>query len=379
MDEQEVPEGPSESPVSRHLAGVRRSISAGAHLSSPYVVLNALATVVASYGLLANSTAVVIGAMIIAMLLGPIMGLALAMVDGDTVLFHKSLIAEVAGAVLVVAIGATIGRMHSDIGITPEILSRTQPNLLDLAIAFAGGAAGAYVTSSPRVGVGLVGVAIATALVPPLASCGICLSRGLIPQASGAFILFATNLVAIQCAASVVLYFFGFHKVTQREAGDHTYIRRLVVDGAIFIALAVFLYNQLAATVSQRRFESLVRERLQRGLLHTAGAYLAELRFALQNGNQVVVAVVRVPNSITPAQTARLQALLGKPEGRNVELHVRSLLTKETTAEGYLHELQPEAPPADAPPAPIPSDATDDLSDSRPAPSSESQSSGSGQ
>lgn len=375
MDDPEVPEGGVTQPQNRHLAEVRRSISVGARLSSPYLVMNALATVVASYGLLADSTAVVIGAMIIAMLLGPIMGLALAMVDGDTSLFRNSMVAEVLGAGLVVGIGALIGRLHFDIGITPEILSRTQPNLLDLAIALAGGAAGAYATASPRVSVGLVGVAISTALVPPLASCGICLSRGLIPQASGAFILFATNLVAIQCAASVVLYIFGFHNITQRQAGDRGYLRRLLVDGTIFVGLAVFLYFQLAATVAQRRFEELVRERLQRGIIGIPGAYLAETRFVVQGKRQIVIAVVRVPNSITPIQTAQLQTLLGKPEGRPVELHVRSLLTKETTSQGYLHEIQPDLPPADAPPDEGLLEPTPGLSDSRPATSSESQSS----
>lgn len=146
---------------------VRRSIEIGAKLSQPYLVMNALATAVASYGLLADSTAVVIGAMIIAMLLGPIMGIALAMVDGDIRLLRESLIAETAGALLVIFIGWLIGSVHSDIAVAGEILSRTKPNLLDLAVAVFGGAAGAYATASPRVSVGLVGVAISTALVPP--------------------------------------------------------------------------------------------------------------------------------------------------------------------------------------------------------------------
>ena len=88
---------------------VRRSIVEGSKLSAPYLVMNALATAVASYGLLADSAAVVIGAMIIAMLLGPIMGLALALVDGDTRLLRDALIAEAVGALMVVFIGGFIG------------------------------------------------------------------------------------------------------------------------------------------------------------------------------------------------------------------------------------------------------------------------------
>ncbi|MBX7135204.1 MAG: DUF389 domain-containing protein [Fimbriimonadaceae bacterium] len=330
-------------------ADVRRSIVEGSKLTTPYLAMNALATAVASYGLLADSTAVVIGAMIIAMLLGPIMGLALAFVDGDTRLLRNALIAEAVGVALVVAIGGIIGRVHYDIPITQEILVRTKPNLLDLAIALFGGAAGAYATASPRVSVGLVGVAISTALVPPLASCGICLSRGLFPQAGGAFILFATNLVAIQCASSVVLYLFGFHHITKRGEGDTGYVRRLIFDAAAFLGLAAFLYFQLSSTIDEQQFQGNVKMRLERGLQSIPGAYLSETRFVDQKDRFVVVAVVRVPNSITPEQTAALQAMLGARKGKPIELHVRSLLTKETTAQGYLHVIEPDATPVEVP------------------------------
>ncbi len=326
---------------------VRRAIDVGARLTSPYIAMNALATVVAAYGLLANSTAVVIGAMIIAMLLGPIMGLALALVDGDVDLLKRALIAEVVGAALVLAIGFLIGKLHSDLPITAEILSRTSPSLLDLAIALGGGAAGAYATVSPRVSVGLVGVAISTALVPPLAACGICLSHGLMEQASGSFTLFLTNLVAIQCASSVVLFAFGFHQVTNRASTGRGFILRLGVDAGIFLALFVFLASQLTSTVQQQQFKESVKTEIERGLTQIPGAYLAETRFRVVRGVDIVVAVVRVPNSITPAQTAVIQSLLPIRKGRQLELHVRSLLTKEATASGYQHELEPMAPPVE--------------------------------
>lgn len=340
----------SESPtvvVDSGQLAVRESISSGANLGSPYLIMNTLSTIVAVYGLLANSTAVVIGAMIIALLLGPIMGLALAIVDGDTVLFRRSLVAEIVGAALVLGIGVVLGMVHSDLPLTSEILSRTKPNLLDLMIALAGGAAGAYATVSPKLSVGLVGVAIATALVPPLASCGICLAQGHPGLATGAFILFLTNLVAIQCASSAVLFSFGFHKMIRRDPGDKSYIRRLLLDGAFLVLLSVFLFVQLSRTVSQQSFQTDVKARLQVGLRKVAGAYLAETRFREAGDTDIVVAVVRVPNTITPTQTAALQASLAPRSTRKIELHVRSLLTKETTIDGYLHETEPMAPPVE--------------------------------
>jgi len=327
----------------------RNQIHQGAHLDSAYIVMNALATIVAGYGLLANSAAVVIGAMIIASLLGPIMGIALAMVDGDTSLLRKAAIAEIAGVLVVLAIGYMIGRIHSGLPITGEILARTKPNFLDLAVALAGGAAGAYATASKKVSAGLVGVAISTALVPPLTTVGICLSRGLTELAGGAFILFLTNLVAIQCASSGVLYAFGFHLLTRRDPSDRAYYRRLAVDAVLLLILAVFLGSQLAKTVRSNKYEESVKTTLDKGLASIPGTYLAETRFRRIGDRQIVVAVVRTPNSITPEQTARLQKTLPKRDGLDNELHVRSMLTKETTVSGYLHEIEPAAPPVDEP------------------------------
>lgn len=340
-------------PADRSRARVRRNIAVAAQLSSPYLIMNALATVVAAYGLLSNSTAVVIGAMIIAMLLGPIMGLALALVDGDVALLRKSLIAEAVGVGLVLFIGFLIGSIHHTLPLTAEILSRTKPNLLDLAIAVAGGAAGAYATVSPRVSSSIVGVAISTALVPPLAACGILVAQGQFGLASGAFILFATNLVAIQCASSLVLFAFGYHELTRRDPNDKGFMQRLAIDGALFLLLAIFLYVQLSKTIQQQQFESRIKSKLESMLVMIPGAYLTETRFRSTNDLDIVVAVVSVPNSITPGITARMQKELPTRGNRPIELHIRSLLTKETVPAGYLHEIEPAAQPIENAAVPI--------------------------
>ena len=123
---------PPKEPQAQEQETVRRKIHEGAALSIPYLVMNALAAVVASYGLLENSTAVVIGAMIIALLLGPITGIALALVDGDQSLLRKALLAEVSGVLLVLVIGFLIGKLHEGVSPGSEIMGRTAPNILDL-------------------------------------------------------------------------------------------------------------------------------------------------------------------------------------------------------------------------------------------------------
>ena len=193
---------------------IRESIRKDATFNWAYLLMNVLAATIASYGLFANSPAVVIGAMIVAMLLGPIAGISLALVDSDMKFLLKSLSTLLGGTIGVIVTAFIVGTIHKDIPITNEIMARTAPNLLDLMIALAGGAAGAYATVSPRLSVVFVGVAIATALVPPLSSAGILFARGEVDLVLGALLLAFTNMVAIQFAFSVVLWFTGFRRVT---------------------------------------------------------------------------------------------------------------------------------------------------------------------
>ena len=169
------------------------------------------------------------------------------------------------------------------------------------------------------------------------------------PEAGGAFILFATNLVAIQCASSAVLFAFGYHQITRRDHSDPSYIRRLLVDGLLLVILGAFLYRQLSLTIGNQQFERRIQATLETRLREIPGAYLRETRYVDQGDRLVIVAVVHAPNSITPEQTEWLQQQLGRKGTQPIELHVRSLLTKEATADGYLHVIEPDATPVDIP------------------------------
>lgn len=325
---------------------VRESIESGAVVGQAYVVMNGLATVVASYGLLANSGAVVIGAMVIATLLGPITGIALALVDGNFVLLRRALIAEALGVALVLGASVAIGRIHSDMPLTQEILSRTQPNILDLMIALAGGAAGAYATVSPRVSAGLVGVAIATALVPPLATSGICLARGDLGLAWGGFLLFFTNFVAIQFATSAVMWILGFHKVSVRqEAKFSSFLKHNAVSISLLLFLIWGLWRTFHFSIVERSYRSEVEDRLKMAMAKYPGVELTGVDYQLRDGTQVIVGVIRTPYSFAPNRVSEIQATLPRKYGREPELHIRSVLVKETSATGYLHE-QPAQEPA---------------------------------
>ncbi|QYJ72573.1 TIGR00341 family protein [Shewanella sp. FJAT-51649] len=253
--------------IKDHKEITRANIRVNAQLDVPFLAMNTLAAIIASYGLLANSAAVVIGAMIVAMLFSPILGLALGLVEGEKLLVRHAIKSLIVGSILVYFTAFLIGFLHSDIPITPEIMARTAPNFLDLMVAFAGGAAGAYATISPRLSTSFVGVAIATALVPPLCASAILLGHGNFELARGAFLLTFTNIVAIQFVSSVVLWLNGFHgfyfwqKSSLWELLKRNFIT-LILLVILVIALSVNLHNVVARQLYESKVTRIVSEQL---------------------------------------------------------------------------------------------------------------------
>lgn len=309
---------------------IRASIGAASSLSKGYLLMNSLAATIASYGLLANSASVVIGAMIVAMLLGPISGVALALVEGDTRLLRQGLGTLAAGVAVVMLTGFVIGLVHRDIPITTEMLSRTAPNLIDLMVALASGAAGIYAAISPRLSVALVGVAIATALVPPLCTACLLLSRGAVDHALGALLLALTNMVAIQFAASLVFWLSGFGQLPTRSGGSWvSFVRSNALSLVVLGLLAVVLSNSLHQLVEGELYESATRSVLQATINNRPGCYLVDVRFdRTQPGKTLVRAVIRGPTPPTGAQVAALENQLPRPpELGAVELRIRFVKT----------------------------------------------------
>jgi uncharacterized hydrophobic protein (TIGR00271 family) len=177
-----------------------------------FAILLGLSVVVASVGLLQNSTAVIIGAMLIAPLMAPIMGIAASLVMGWTVRLATGLAVVTISVAGAIAIAWTITRLIPAVGTTlpTEILSRTSPDIRDLLVALAAGTAGAYATVRRDISGALPGVAVAVALVPPLACVGVLLARDQTALAGGAGLLFATNLFGIVLAAALVFLLTGF-------------------------------------------------------------------------------------------------------------------------------------------------------------------------
>jgi uncharacterized hydrophobic protein (TIGR00271 family) len=299
----------------------------------PYVyrvaTLTALSSLIASFGLLENSSAVVIGAMLVSPLMQPIIGLAASIVglEGRRQLVSIGLIA-LAGveSVLLAALVAWIVPAFQSVTITPEILARTSPGILDLGIACAAGAAGAYITVRRRAAAALPGAAIAVALTPPLATFGILIEGGHGQLAGGAFLLFATNLFGIVLAAACVL--------SARRLAVHSAITsrgRLTVLVPLLVAILVAypLVKKSAAAYAMTKDESLAQAVLYPSL-RAQDLGIENLTLVEQRGQVTASVDVAGPEPVTG--TSELARDLAERLQRPVTLIFRWTKRTETTA-----------------------------------------------
>jgi uncharacterized hydrophobic protein (TIGR00271 family) len=187
--------------------------------SSVFLTLMILSTLLASVGLFADSPPVIIGAMILAPLMGPIISLAMAIARQDETLLRGSLSTLFTGLMLALGFAVMASWLIPLELPTSEITARLRPNLLDLAVAVISGIAGAYAHARAAVAKSLAGVAIAVALVPPLAVTGIGIGWGDPTIVWGAFLLFLTNLAGIVLAAAITFLVLGFAPFKRAKRG----------------------------------------------------------------------------------------------------------------------------------------------------------------
>jgi uncharacterized hydrophobic protein (TIGR00271 family) len=189
--------------------GVVETVQEDGGWSSHYAFMILMSAGIAVLGLLLSSPAVVIGAMLISPLMGPIIALGFALATFDSVELRRSLRAVALGVLLGVAFCALIVLLSPLQTVTSEIAARTRPNLFDLLVALFSGLAGTYAMIRGRHGA-IVGVAIATALMPPLAVVGFGLATANWTVLAGSFLLFFTNLMTIAASAAVLARLYGF-------------------------------------------------------------------------------------------------------------------------------------------------------------------------
>lgn len=319
---------------------VRLNIQADALPTKTYFIMNALSAVIASYGLLANSAAVVIGAMLVAMMLGPISGVALSFIDSRWILFRTAISTLLMGVVMIFAIGVVIGFIHHDMPMTTEILSRTQPTVIDLMIALAGGAAGAFASVSPRLSVAVVGVAVATALVPPLAASGILFAHFQWANSGNAFLLAVTNMVAIQISSSLVLWIAGFRRGSEKELQSNVleFIKRNIWSLLVLVILAVYLSFNLTQRVRLQLYETSISQ-IVKNNLNDDNNIINAVVFDQKEDYTLVRVVIRGDHEPTQKQLAMLNQEMSKDNrGLPTKLQIRFIPVKILQIEGSTDE-----------------------------------------
>jgi uncharacterized hydrophobic protein (TIGR00271 family) len=213
-----------------------------------FYVLMLLSATIAAFGLVNDTSAVVIGAMLVAPLMTPILAIAASVVQGWPRRILESLAIVGTGALAAIAVGIVIGlftpSLHTGLPLPDEMLARTNPNMVDLGIAIAAGAAGGFVAVRTDAGGALPGVGIAVALVPPLAVVGMTIGIGQFDLAIGALLLFMTNLVAIVLAAGLVFVAAGFGAYLDQRGGHEAKVAWIVIAvGIVIVGIPLFIHS----------------------------------------------------------------------------------------------------------------------------------------
>ena len=209
-------------------------------------ILLVLATAIATYGLIGDSVATVIGAMIVAPLMLPIMGLAYGISVGDGRAIGMSLLVGAGGILTSIGVGFVLAQVLTasfDPEQVGQIMTRTSPNLIDMLAALATGLAGAFAIGRKDVSDTLPGVAIAISLVPPLANVGILLSVGRTDLAMGSLLLFVTNYLAIVLTGSLVFGLMGYPQVA--------FVGRSRRSKRVALALVVLMFVVILAAAGR--------------------------------------------------------------------------------------------------------------------------------
>ncbi|MBN1178678.1 MAG: DUF389 domain-containing protein [Anaerolineae bacterium] len=294
---------------------VHHSLSQGARPGIDYFVLIVLSCIIAALGLLLDSPAVVIGAMLVAPLMSPIMALSLGLVLGDLRAIRLATESILKGVALAVVISAFIGLLSPLKLVTGEMVARARPTLLDMIVALASGMAGAYAVSRKNVSAALPGVSIAAALMPPLATVGLGLSTGNFNVAGGAILLFITNIAAISLAGAVVFLALGIRPRILVPEHRKQLRQRMIASILLLLVIAIPLGAMLGTTVRDTTREQAIYALISNNL--PDGNQLVGLEISSEADALAVVATVRSyqpPNQVTVSILSRaLSQMLETP------------------------------------------------------------------
>lgn len=304
-------------------------------VNKTYLILIVGSCAIATFGLLTNSTAVIIGAMIIAPLMLPIRGLAVGALIGNLFLFRQGLIAVIAGTVLSVGLSAGLGWVTGISSFGSEVLSRSKPTLLDLGIAVAAGGISGYAKIQPKVSASLAGTAIAVALMPPICVVGLGLAHANWPLSLGSSLLYLTNLLGITLSCMLTFLIAGYTPLRQARKAMSWAIS---FTGILLLPLTI----SFVELVRQSRLESNLKAALVKGTVTFQQVELVNIDTNWLSKPPEVRLTVRSKAPITPKQVQLLESFIKRKMGQNFTLIFLVSQVEEVMQDSV---IQPSAKP----------------------------------
>ncbi len=319
---------------------VRVQLRDASHPSFDFFLMVVLSCVIATLGLLIDSPATIIGAMLVAPLMSPIIGIGLSSIVGDGRLLGDATSALIRGAALAVLISFLITFSNRFLPffalqeLPAEVLARTHPGPIDLGIALAGGIAAAYALAQPNLSAALPGVAIATALMPPLCTIGIGLALERLEIAGGATLLFLTNAVTIAFAASLVFFALGFSPRLINQAGRLP--RSLMVSALLTVSLLAplsYISFQFVQTATlNQKIDTVIKEEVSK----LTNAELVEWNSNVSGDTLNLNIVLRTASLLRYEDSQALQRAIADQLQRKVAIVVNQV---------FANRLDPLIPP----------------------------------
>ncbi|MEM7065143.1 MAG: DUF389 domain-containing protein [Cyanobacteria bacterium P01_B01_bin.77] len=290
---------------------LRASLVDDSQLTLNFLVLLIGSCLIATFGLIINSAAVIIGAMIIAPLMMPLRGFAFAAIEGDRELLRISAVSITMGTLVGIGMSCLAGLFMGIPEFGSEVLARTQPTLIDLVIALVAGAISSYAKIRPELGDALPGTAIAVALMPPLCVVGLTLSQGQWNYSGGAFLLYFTNLLGISFACTIVYVIAGYTR------DDNQFSRSLSwgVSTILILLLVIPLGLSSLQLVRKSRLDYSMRSILNNSaLLARQDVELLETRILWQVSE--IELVVQAAEPITSAEVSVVEQAVASELGQ---------------------------------------------------------------
>ncbi len=278
-------------------------------LNSTFMTLLILATMIATFGLYINSASVIIGAMLLAPLMQPIVGVSMGLLRQDISLLSSGAKSVGVGVLAVLFTAMIIALLLPIEPLTTEMNGRLSPTILDMFVAIVSGVAAAYAKSNEKIVGSLAGVAIAVALVPPIAVSGIGLGWGAWAMFSSAFLLFITNLVGIILAASLTFLMLGFSPVAVAKKG-------------IFYAMTLVAVVSVPLYISFSKMKHDIEVQKTLGKFEeTIGGKVIHLRNIEIQGKEVRCEVI-ASDILSKEEKKKLNLLISDKVGKDVKVLV---------------------------------------------------------